>query len=88
MADRGRRFRLADGHAASEAMAAVDVDGLRPYRPGTPASRIHWPAVARGAGLIERRLQADGDSRPMIVLDAAARARRSCSTPRSARRPR
>jgi uncharacterized protein (DUF58 family) len=70
MADRGRRFRLADGRAASEAMAAVDVDGLRPYRPGTPASRIHWPAVARGAGLIERRLQADGDSRPMIVLDA------------------
>jgi uncharacterized protein (DUF58 family) len=70
MSDRGRRFRLADGNAASEAMAAVDVDGLRPYRPGTPASRIHWPAVARGAGLIERRLQADGDSRPMIVLDA------------------
>ncbi len=68
--DRGRRFRLADGNAASEAMAAVDVDGLRPYRPGTPASRIHWPAVARGAGLIERRLQADGDSRPMILLDA------------------
>jgi uncharacterized protein (DUF58 family) len=70
MPDRGRRFRLAEGNAASDAMAAVDVDGLRPYRPGTPASRIHWPAVARGAGLIERRLQADGDSRPMIVLDA------------------
>jgi uncharacterized protein (DUF58 family) len=68
--DRGRRFELPDGNAASEAMAAVDVDGLRPYRPGTPASRIHWPAVARGAGLIERRLQADGDSRPLIVLDA------------------
>jgi hypothetical protein len=26
--------------------------------------------VARGAGLIERRLQADGDTRPLIVLDA------------------
>jgi uncharacterized protein (DUF58 family) len=26
--------------------------------------------VARGAGLIERRLQADGDSRPLVVLDA------------------
>jgi hypothetical protein len=46
------------------------VDGLRPYRPGTPASRIHWPALARGAGLIERRLRADGDSRPLVVLDA------------------
>jgi uncharacterized protein (DUF58 family) len=66
----GRRFDQPDGHASSEAQAAVDVDGLRPYRPGTPASRIHWPAVARGAGLIERRLQADGDSRPLIVLDA------------------
>ena len=50
--------------------AAVDMDGLRPYRVGTPASRIHWPAVARGHGLIERRLQADGDSRPLVVLDA------------------
>jgi uncharacterized protein (DUF58 family) len=66
----GRRLQLPDGRAGSEAMAAVDLDGLRPYRPGTPASRIHWPAVARGAGLIERRLQADGDARPLVVLDA------------------
>jgi uncharacterized protein (DUF58 family) len=51
-------------------MAAVDVDGLRPYRPGTPASRIHWAALARGAGLLERRLQPDGDTRPLVVLDA------------------
>jgi uncharacterized protein (DUF58 family) len=65
-----RRLRLPDGHTGSEAMAAVDLDGLRPYRKGTPASRIHWPAVARGAGLIERRLQADGDARPLVVLDA------------------
>ncbi len=68
--DHGRRLRLPEGHDGTEALAAVDIDGLRPYRPGTPASRIHWPAVARGAGLIERRLQADGDSRPLIVLDA------------------
>jgi uncharacterized protein (DUF58 family) len=70
VADRGRRFKLPEGGASSEALAAVDVDGLRPYRPGTPASRIHWPAVARGAGLIERRLQADGDTRPLVVVDA------------------
>src|SRR5262245_11272644 len=25
----------------------LEVDGLRPYRAGSPASRIHWPAVAR-----------------------------------------
>ncbi len=69
-AGRARRFELPDGDTASEAFAAVDLDGLRPYRPGTPASRIHWSALARGAGLIERRLQADGDTRPLIVLDA------------------
>jgi uncharacterized protein (DUF58 family) len=66
----GRRFEMPDGRNPAEAFAAVDVDGLRPYRPGAPASRIHWPAVARGAGLIERRLLPDGDSRPLIVLDA------------------
>ena len=66
----GRRFEQPDGDSSSEAHAAVDMDGLRPYRVGTPASRIHWPAVARGHGLIERRLQADGDSRPLVVLDA------------------
>lgn len=69
-ASRARRLQIPDGQSAAEAFAAVDVDGLRPYRPGTPASRIHWPAVARGAGLIERRLQADGDTRPLVVLDA------------------
>jgi uncharacterized protein (DUF58 family) len=67
---RGRFFQLPDGNSPAEAFAAVDVDGLRPYRPGTPASRIHWPAVARGHGLIERRLRADGDTRPVVVLDA------------------
>jgi uncharacterized protein (DUF58 family) len=58
------------GRSPTEPLAAVEVDGLRPYRQGTPASRIHWPALARGAGLLERRLQADGDSRPLVVLDA------------------
>jgi uncharacterized protein (DUF58 family) len=66
---RGRRLHLLDGNDAAETLAAVELAGLRPYRPGTPASRIHWPAVARGAGLIERRLQADGDTRPLVVLD-------------------
>jgi uncharacterized protein (DUF58 family) len=63
----------AAGDAAGEALAATDLDGLRPYRPGTPASRIHWPAVARGHGLIERRLMTDGDSRPLVVLDGRHR---------------
>jgi len=66
----GGRLPRPDGDASAEAQAAVDIDGLRPYRPGTPASRIHWPTVARGGELIERRLRADGDSRPLVVLDA------------------
>ncbi len=49
----------------------VDVDGLRPYREGTPASRIHWPAVARTGDLHERRLAAGAESAPLVVLDAA-----------------
>ncbi len=66
----GEKWRRAAGVASVEPMGATDVDGLRPYRQGTPASRIHWPALARGAGLLERRLQADTDSRPLVVLDA------------------
>lgn len=56
--------------AALEAFAANEVDGLRPYRPGAPASRIHWAALARGAGLLERRLRPDAGSGPLVVLDA------------------
>jgi uncharacterized protein (DUF58 family) len=68
--ERSLRLDNVEGDQASERMAATDLDGLRPYRVGTPASRIHWPALARGAGLIERRLRADGDSRPLVVLDS------------------
>ena len=63
--------RARDARQSDEPLAAVDIDGLRPYRPGTPASRIHWAALARGAGLLERRLRADGDT------PAADRARRA-----------
>jgi uncharacterized protein (DUF58 family) len=58
------------------AAAEVDLDGLRPYRPGAPASRVAWAAFARTGELLERRLRADADTRPLIVLD-----------PRGARRP-
>jgi uncharacterized protein (DUF58 family) len=68
--DPAERLDPSGGPAVPEALAAAEVDGLRPYRPGTPASRIHWPALARGAGLLERRLRADSDGRPLVVLDA------------------
>ena len=54
------------------AAAELDLDGLRPYREGTPASRIHWPVVARSGEMVERRLSADADSAPLVVLDATA----------------
>jgi uncharacterized protein (DUF58 family) len=66
----GERWRRLAGVAPLEPWGASEVDGLRPYREGTPASRIHWPALARGAGLLERRLRADNESRPLVVLDA------------------
>ena len=65
----GERADAIELPSGRESLAAVDVDGLRPYRHGAPASRIHWPALARGAGLLERRLRADGDSGPLVALD-------------------
>jgi uncharacterized protein (DUF58 family) len=50
-------------------LAQFEVDGLRPYRDGSPASRIHWPAVARTGEMLERRLIAGGDPRPLVVFD-------------------
>jgi uncharacterized protein (DUF58 family) len=48
-----------------------EVDGLRPYREGTPASRIHWPTVARTGELLEYKLITGGRASPLVVLDAA-----------------
>ena len=62
-----------EGAAASRLDARaieLEVDGLRAYRDGSPASRIHWPAVARTGELIERRLIAGADAAPLVVLDA------------------
>jgi uncharacterized protein (DUF58 family) len=47
-----------------------DVDGLRTYRPGAAASLIHWPTVARSGQLFERRLRAEGERLPLLVLDS------------------
>ena len=48
-----------------------EVEGIRPFRDGTPASRIHWPTVARSGELVERRLISGGGSPPLIALDAS-----------------
>ena len=47
-----------------------EIDGLRPYRDGSPASRIHWPSVARTGELVERRLLSGAGSARLVVVDA------------------
>ncbi len=61
-------------HARASLLAAAEteIDGLRPWREGSPASRIHWQSFARGAGLMERKLISEADSRPLVVIDPRA----------------
>ncbi|HEY4280501.1 MAG TPA: DUF58 domain-containing protein [Conexibacter sp.] len=66
---RGDDGRSNGGLGALLGAAPTEVDGVQPYREGTPASRIHWSALARGAGLMERRLRVESDARPLVVLD-------------------
>jgi uncharacterized protein (DUF58 family) len=65
IAGSGRERRMRSRHAA-----AAEADGLGPYRPGAPATRIHWPAVARTGTLLERRLTGESERLPLVVLDA------------------
>jgi uncharacterized protein (DUF58 family) len=47
------------------------LDSLQAHRPGSPASRIHWPTVARSGVLMERSMRAEDDPRVLVELDAA-----------------
>jgi uncharacterized protein (DUF58 family) len=60
------------GRRLDASMAELEIDGLRPYREGAPASRIHWPSVARSGEMLERRLVAELDSAPLVVVDPSA----------------
>jgi uncharacterized protein (DUF58 family) len=60
------------GRRLDATLAELEIDGLRPYRDGAPASRIHWPTVARTREMVERRLVADLDAAPLVVLDASS----------------
>jgi uncharacterized protein (DUF58 family) len=55
--------------ALTEAAAELELHSLRPSRAGAAASRIHWPTVARTGVMMERRLVAESDARPLVVLD-------------------
>jgi uncharacterized protein (DUF58 family) len=50
-------------------VSSLDLAGLRPYTPGTPVNRIHWPALARGGDLLERVLHSEGDGSPAVLID-------------------
>jgi uncharacterized protein (DUF58 family) len=65
---------LDEGAAATKLDARaieLEIDGLRAYREGSPASRIHWPSVARSGELLERRLVAGADAAPLVVLETS-----------------
>src|SRR3954449_6274798 len=70
----GMRVRGRDGGDAGSAGRApapeMELDVLRPYRPGAPATRIHWPTLARTGELMERRFVADPRARPLLVVDS------------------
>jgi uncharacterized protein (DUF58 family) len=73
----GRRDGLGAGAGPAgswrdDASDGLDLDGLRPYREGASASRIHWATLARRGEMMERRFVAERASAPLVVLDAAA----------------
>ena len=51
------------------AAAETELDGLRQHTEGSPASRIHWPSLAKQGPIMERKLVAEADARPLVVLD-------------------
>ena len=59
-----------DGGVGRAPTPEMELDVLRPYRPGAPATRIHWPTLARTGELMERRFVADPSARPLIVVDS------------------
>ena len=65
----GAAAEAAAGARPAEASAEIEMESLRPYREGASASRIHWPTVARVGTLMERRLLADSESQPLVVMD-------------------
>ena len=76
-------------HARASLLAAAEteIDGLRPWREGSPASRIHWQSFARGAGAdgaqadLRGRLAPAGRDRPARAGLTARRSTPPCAPP-------
>ena len=74
----GRGDGLLDGldglGAAGHRHPADRLRARRPCAPtvrGAPASRIHWPTVARSREMLEHRLVAGANASPLVVLDSS-----------------
>jgi uncharacterized protein (DUF58 family) len=63
--------RLLRAPVAGSAADDPEPDGLQAYVPGIPIARIHWPALARGAGLQARRVAAGAHELPLVVVDTS-----------------
>jgi uncharacterized protein (DUF58 family) len=63
--------RLLRAPAAGAAAGDPEPDGLQAYAPGIPIARIHWPALARGAGLHARRVATGPHELPLVVVDTS-----------------
>ena len=67
---RGRAGTGSGGTGLEAAAVDLELDGLRPYRQGSPATRIHWPTFARRGEMVELRLVAGADRLPLVALDS------------------
>jgi uncharacterized protein (DUF58 family) len=63
--------RLLRAAPSGPAAGDPEPDGLQAYAPGIPIARIHWPALARGAGLHARRVAAGPHELPLVVVDTS-----------------
>lgn len=65
-----RDLALLGGTGRSSRETPQEIDSLRVHRPGGPASRIHWPTVARSGVLMEHSLRPEDDPRVLVEVDA------------------
>lgn len=67
----GRALDLLGARGGARPDSTPEVDSLRSHQPGSPATRIHWPTVARTGELMERALTREADPRVLVMLDTA-----------------
>lgn len=64
--------RVGDGRGRGRVEGAPVAAGVRPYAPGDPPRRIHWPLSLRQGGLLVKTLDRDPASPVWIALDLCA----------------